>query len=73
MAITAAASTSMGRCRLNGGRFERNRGQGFGNGGGLYAMGLNARGTVVYQQYGANGSSPALGAARILQQVFPIA
>ena len=50
-----------GPVQLNGGRFERNRSLGFGNGGGLYAMGLNARGTLFISNTASSLSASGFG------------
>jgi hypothetical protein len=55
-----------GPVQLNGGRFERNRSLGFGNGGGLYAMGLNARGTIFISNTASSLSAAGYGGGAYL-------
>jgi predicted outer membrane repeat protein len=55
-----------GPVELTGGRFERNRSLGFGNGGGLYAMGLNARGTLFISNTASSLSASGYGGGAYL-------
>ena len=55
-----------GPVQLNGGRFEQNRSLGFGFGGGLYAMGLDARGTVFISNTASSLSAAGYGGGAYL-------
>ncbi|HTP06708.1 MAG TPA: choice-of-anchor Q domain-containing protein [Anaerolineae bacterium] len=55
-----------GQGQLTGGLFQRNSSQGFGNGGGLYAMGLNAYGTVFISNTASSISAAGQGGGAYL-------
>jgi predicted outer membrane repeat protein len=55
-----------GQGQLTGGLFRYNSSQGFGDGGGLYAMGLNARGTVFISNTASSLSESGSGGGAYL-------